>query len=312
MPEQKDNTSELVRFPNATGGRAPSPGTTSPEFTFGPGRGHRPAGDGIGRRRPSGNARCPPSAFDGHGFKRAAQNHFLGRAGQNRQNHRNTLAGGENPDERHALADGGSGHHERHLLPLYRQSGPPAGNHRPRLSLKWLDRLLQHSLAQKISALIDLGGGDTTLRRLAVELPDLVALFEAQGFAVVLFHTVGPQEEDLSPLATLQGLAFKPTASAIILNEAMMDVGETRDMAFARILRHSVVRHAIGEGAVPVFMPRLLAAQPVEIRRLKFHDAIAGKTGRADTPLGPFDRARVRLWLEAMDANFAGVSSWLP
>ena len=182
----------------------------------------------------------------------------------------------------------------------------------PSLSLKWLDRLLQHSLGQKITALVDLGGGDTTLRRLAVELPDLVALFEAQGFAVVLFHTVGPQEEDLSPLATLQGLGFKPTAAAIILNEAMIDVGETRDTAFARILRHSVVRHAIGEGAVPVFMPRLLAAQPVEIRRLKFHDAIAGKTGRGDTPLGPFDRARVRLWLEAMDTNFAGVSSWLP
>ena len=61
-----------------------------------------------------------------------------------------------------------------------------------------------------------------------------------------------------------------------------------------------------------MFMPRLLAAQPVEIRRLKFHDAVAGQTGRADTPLGPFDRARVRLWLKAMDANFAGVSSWLP
>ena len=182
----------------------------------------------------------------------------------------------------------------------------------PLLSVKWLDRLLQHSLRQQVSALVDLGGGDITLRRLAIELPDLVALFEAQGFAVVLFHTVGPQEEDLSPLATLQGLGFKPTASAIILNEALMDVGETRDGAFVRILRHSVFRKALAEGAVPIFMPRLLAAQPVEIRRLKFHDAAEGKTGRADAPLGPFDRSRVRKWLDRMDANFAGISSWLP
>ena len=182
----------------------------------------------------------------------------------------------------------------------------------PVLSLKWLDRLLQHSLRQQVSTLVDLGGGDTTLRRLAIELPDLVALFEAQGFAVVLFHTVGPQEEDLSPLATLLGLGFKPTASAIILNEALMDVGETRDGAFGRILRHSVFRKVIAEGAVPIFMPRLLAAQPVEIRRLKFHDAAEGKTGRANTPLGPFDRARIRKWLDTMDANFAGISSWLP
>ncbi len=89
-------------------------------------------------------------------------------------------------------------------------------------------------------------------------------------------------------------------------------IGETRETAFARILRHSVVRRAIGEGAVPVFMPKLFAAQAVEVRRLKFHDAAAGKTGRADTPLGPFDRSRVKSWLVMMDGNFAGINTWLP
>ncbi len=75
----------------------------------------------------------------------------------------------------------------------------------PVLTAKWLDRLLQHSLRQQVSVLVDLGGGDTTLRRLAIELPDLVALFEAQGFAVVLFHTVGPQEEDLYSSGNVAG-----------------------------------------------------------------------------------------------------------
>jgi hypothetical protein len=182
----------------------------------------------------------------------------------------------------------------------------------PAIALKWLDRLLQHALQQQTSLLVDLGGGDTTLRRLVTQLPDLVQLFEAQGFAVVLFYTVGPQEEDLSPLATLQGLGFKPTATAIILNEAMIDVGGTRETAFARIYRHSVFRKAIEEGAMPVFMPCLLAAQQVEVRRLKFRDAAEGKTGRTDTPLGPFDRSRVKKWLETMDVNFAAIKSWLP
>jgi len=182
----------------------------------------------------------------------------------------------------------------------------------PALALKWLDKLMQHALRQQTSLLVDLGGGDTTLRRLVTQLPDLVQLFEAQGFAVVLFYTIGPQEEDLSPLATLQDLGFKPTATAIILNEAMIDVGDTREAAFARIYRHSVFRKAVDDGAVPVFMPCLLAVQQVEIRRLKFRDAAEGRTGRADTPLGPFDRSRVKKWLEAMDANFSGIGSWLP
>ena len=182
----------------------------------------------------------------------------------------------------------------------------------PALALKWLDKLLQHTLQQHASLLVDLGGGDTTLRRLVAQLPNLVQLFEAQGFAVVLLVTVGPQEEDLSPLATLQNLDFNPTATAIICNEAMAEVGETRDAAFARIFRHSAFRKALGAGAVPVWMPRLIPAQQVEVRRLHFREAADGKTGTAKTPLGPFDRSRVLHWLEAMEANFAGIKSWLP
>lgn len=188
---------------------------------------------------------------------------------------------------------------------------PPEASE-PAQSLKWLDKLLQHTLQEQASLLVDLGGGDTTLRRLVAQLPDLSDLFESQGFGVVLFHTIGPQEEDLSPLATLQALGFKPTATAIILNEAMIDVGDTAETAFARIYRHSVFQKAVGDGAVPIFMPRLFAAQQVEVRRLKFRDAAGGRNGLGDTPLGPFDRARVRKWLDTMDVNFENINSWLP
>jgi hypothetical protein len=182
----------------------------------------------------------------------------------------------------------------------------------PALSLKWLDKLLQHALQHGLSLLVDLGGGDTTLRRLVAQLPDLVEMFEAQGFAIVLFYTVGPQEEDLSPLATMEGLGFAPTATAIILNEAMADIGDPPLNAFARILRHSVFLAAVKRGAIPIWMPRLLPAQQVEIRRLHFRAAAAGEIGQGKTPLGPFDRSRVLNWLQAMDANFAGIKTWLP
>jgi hypothetical protein len=182
----------------------------------------------------------------------------------------------------------------------------------PAISLKWLDKLLQHAMQNGVSLLVDLGGGDTTLRRLVTQLPDLVETFEAQGFAIVLFYTVGPQEEDLSPLATMEGLGFKPTATAVVLNESMAEVGETPLNAFARILRHSVFLAAMARGAVPIWMPRLLPAQEVETRRLLFRDAANGMIGKGKTPLGPFDRSRVMSWLQAMDTNFAGIKTWLP
>lgn len=311
MPEPKDNTPELLRFPNATGGRSSPSAAPPPGFTFGQDEDTGPEMELAGAASPTSSSPSPAplTGIDLSGRHKIIFWVGRGKTGKTtgiRWLAEKTLMNGT--PLLMADLDTTNDTFSRYIDKVAR---PPETTD-PSLSLKWLDRLLQHSLGQKISALVDLGGGDTTLRRLAVELPDLVALFEAQGFAVVLFHTVGPQEEDLSPLATLQRLGFKPTASCIILNEAMMDVGETRDTGFARILRHSVVRHAIGGGAVPVFMPKLFAAQQVEIRRLKFHDAVAGKTGRADTPLGPFDRARVRLWLEAMDSNFAGISSWLP
>ena len=182
----------------------------------------------------------------------------------------------------------------------------------PAGSLKWLDRLLQYALQHKMSLLVDLGGGDTTLRRLVAQLPDLVALFEAEGFAVVLFYTVGPQEEDLSPLAILEGLGFRPTATAIVLNEAMVEVGTPREAAFARLFRHSAFLGAVKRGAVPVWMPKLLVAEQVEVRRLHFRDAVDGQLGQGKSPLGPFDRTRVNNWLQAMADNFAGIKTWLP
>jgi hypothetical protein len=190
--------------------------------------------------------------------------------------------------------------------------GRPSDASDPAISLKWLDKMLQHALQNQSSLLVDLGGGDTTLRRLVTQLPDLVEMFEAANFAVILLYTVGPQEEDLSPLATLQNLNFKPTATAIILNEGLVDVGDTRETAFARITNHSAFRNALGNGAVPVWMPRLLPAQQVEVRRMQFRDAANGGAGVMDTPLGVFDRSRLISWLDKMDANFAGIKSWLP
>src|ERR1035437_2435512 len=182
----------------------------------------------------------------------------------------------------------------------------------PVLALKWLDRLLQHAMQANQSVLVDLGGGDTTLRRLVAELPDLVSMFETAGFAVIVLYTVGPQEEDLSPVATLESLGLKPSATAIVLNEGLVEVGESRDTAFARILRHSAFVGAVNRGAIPVWMPKLLPAAQVEMRRLHFRDAAAGHNGQGKSPLGPFDRAQVGTWLAAMEASFAGIETWLP
>jgi hypothetical protein len=59
-------------------------------------------------------------------------------------------------------------------------------------------------------------------------------------------------------------------------------------------------------------MPRLGPALAINARHLSFADAAAGNTKAGLPPLNIFDRQRVLLWLDAMEAAFAPVTEWLP
>jgi len=183
----------------------------------------------------------------------------------------------------------------------------------PAIMLKWLEQFLSHAIRHRQTAVVDLGGGDTTLPRLVDELPELTQMASDEGSAVVMFYHLGPQVDDLSPVATMEERGFQPEATAIVMNEAGVDPGLTREQAFARIHKHRVFRAVVERGAVPVCMPRLLVADAIEARRLHFLPARDGAIGPDGKPaLGAFDRARVRSWLTAMDEQFAGVRTWLP
>jgi hypothetical protein len=179
---------------------------------------------------------------------------------------------------------------------------------------KWLEDLFGHVMENKASACIDFGGGDTTLGRLVADSPDVVGMLEEAGVCPVAFYFLSPRLSDLSPLASLEEAGFRPRATALVLNEGRADPTLPREQAFARTMRHSTFKAAVQRGAVPLWMPRLLPAKEVEDRRVKFAQARDAEIpeGRKLTPLGPFDRARVRNWLEKMSASFAPVASWIP
>jgi hypothetical protein len=172
----------------------------------------------------------------------------------------------------------------------------------------WLQELIEHCITEKQSAVIDLGGGDTTLRTLATEMPGLSVQIEAAGIVPVMLYMLGTQPEDLTPALTLAERGFATTAQALVLNEVAIDAGVTRSMAFARIL-NSPSFLKLTKSSVTVWMPRLFAADAIESRFCGFHDA---RDVRVEPPLGVFDSARVRAWLEAMDRRFAGIDSWIP
>ncbi|MGH7119633.1 MAG: hypothetical protein ACREFP_11705 [Acetobacteraceae bacterium] len=174
---------------------------------------------------------------------------------------------------------------------------------------QWLQRGLDSIVRSDASALVDLGGGDTILMKLVEEVPSLAGTLGEAGLEVVLSYLLGPQPDDLSPLATFAELGFMPRATVLVLNEGLLGPGVSADTGFDVLRRHSVFRKAEAAGAAIVRFPRLSPAAEIERRRVHFAQA---RDGQGPAPLGPFDRARIRHWLERMDEEFAPIASWMP
>jgi hypothetical protein len=173
---------------------------------------------------------------------------------------------------------------------------------------RWLLDLIEDCIASKQSAIIDLGGGDTTLRSLAADLPNFTSEIELGGLSPVIFYLAGNQPEDLLPALTLQERGFSPRAQAIVFNETAIPTGLTREQTFAR-LTASPEYLQLNQDAISLWMPRLFPMEAVESRHCHFLDA---RDRNVMPQLGLFESAGVRAWLATMNTRFAGVSSWMP
>jgi hypothetical protein len=181
---------------------------------------------------------------------------------------------------------------------------------------RWAEDLLGYVMAEKQSALLDMGGGDLSMGKLLEDVPDLAGSLDEAGVHPVALYTLSPRVDDLGVLAGYEAQGFQPKATALILNAGLADPTMPREEAFARVLRHSAFRAAVARGAVPIWMPRLDAGVAAEIegKRLRFGQARDGQAP-ADQPgaiLRPFDRSRVRKWMADMAAALAPIRSWIP
>ena len=182
---------------------------------------------------------------------------------------------------------------------------------------RWLRELVRYAMEQKAPAILDMGGGDTSLGMLIDTSPGIAQVMEDAGVAPVGAYFLGPRVDDLATLATFESRGFKPSATVLVLNEARIDPTSDPDEAFASVKRHSAFKMAVDRGAVVAHMPRLEPqelALEIERKRLQFGQARDGMVpeGRTVSPIGGLDRSSVRHWLERMDVAFEPVRSWLP
>jgi hypothetical protein len=82
-------------------------------------------------------------------------------------------------------------------------------------SARFLRELLGFAMEEKQSAVVDLGGGDTTLATVLDEMPDLATVLEDAGVAAVALYLLTPRIDDIAPFLSL---AFQPAATAFVCN----------------------------------------------------------------------------------------------
>lgn len=186
----------------------------------------------------------------------------------------------------------------------------------PNHTARWLRDALGHLMKEKISGILDFGGGDVSLAKLVDLAPDLAQRMTDEGIEPIAVYCLGPRVDDLTPMQNLEEAGFKPRSTVLVLNEGRVDSMLTREEAFVRVMRHSDFLATVGRGAVPVWMPRLEpeVAAPIEGRRLTFGMARDGQVpeGAKFSPIGGLERSMVNRWLERMDQEFRPVLSWLP
>lgn len=174
---------------------------------------------------------------------------------------------------------------------------------------QWLEALIKHCMKEKVGAAVDFDGGDTALTGVVAQHEDLCALVEEAGGAIVAAYLLSPRVTDLSTLSTLEDAGFQPKATMLILNDGTGMETEAFETKFAAVRRHDAFVRAQERGAVVLRMPRLHAAQAVELRQLLFAQACS-----VTSPLHAFDRSKVSAWLREMEDAFEPVvkAGWLP
>ncbi len=178
----------------------------------------------------------------------------------------------------------------------------------------WLEERFMDVVERRVSAILDIGGGDTPLGRLVQDVP-VSEMLEEAGVRVVLVHVIGPETPDLDYLERFSAdNLFVSRHTLVVLNAGLVLSGRSLHAAFAQTVGHPTIEAAVRGGAKLIRMPRLACMSEVTDRGLTFEEAIAGKIGERHQALNMFDKARVRRWWdEDLPKMFSAIpSEWLP
>jgi hypothetical protein len=205
-------------------------------------------------------------------------------------------------------------HNNKHSLNSFFPDVRVPPGFQPLSCQRWLEAQIQDQQAKGYDVVLDVGGNDTMIKKMALDA-DLAATLEAAGIRAVGVHVIGPDPADLEYLRQVaDNKLFVPEATLIVLNGGLVPDGLSVGPAFAHVFNDPVVKSVIESGGVTVTMPGLESMQEVVEREMTFGDAVSRGYKTEGNPLKMFDRARTKKWWTLrMPEFFADIPPlWMP
>ena len=178
----------------------------------------------------------------------------------------------------------------------------------------WLMAALDDMAEDRVSRLLDLGGGDRVMQEFVrdLSLPDYCAEF---GIDLLSIYMLGPDVEDFRHmLEVVRSSDLTKQRTLLVMNEGVIRSGQSVDGVFQPIMNHADMKALIRDGARPVFMRRLTCMEQVRASGMGFYDIAEGRLDANGVRPRATMQHMVKAWLEENERQHveAGTAEWLP
>lgn len=175
----------------------------------------------------------------------------------------------------------------------------------------FLSGVLSRMVSERLSAVLDLGGGDRALLDFGRDLR-LIEFCARRKIEPLAVYCLGPDEEDLAHISSIfEAGYFRPKRALLLMSEGVIRGSQHVSGAFDRTMDDPRFKAMIGAGARPITVNRLACMGLFKKENVSpgFYDAARGLAA-----LDPVQEFMVEDWCADLEAKRVKreVSEWLP
>lgn len=178
----------------------------------------------------------------------------------------------------------------------------------------WLMAELNSMAEDRVSRVLDLGGGDRIVQEFVQDL-DLANFAERFEIVLVQAFFLGPDEEDFRHvLATIDDSQFDARRTILYLNSGVLRTSQDPASVFLPVTQHQQFKELEAAGIKTVSVPRIICLDEMRALGLSINDVLANRPGRNGRRAPPTMQIMVEDWNRKLEMQHrqTGVEDVLP